>query len=377
MSFVSGPFDSIRDIKEKREALRLKVRVIRIWELCQPSNPSNVWSIEMVFLDAEGGRIQASIRKPMIKKFKNFVVEGGVYKMTYFGVTDNDDFIGVLKAVGEEKVFKKIGRDIRVLELELMDDKGSIKCSSFGHFIDIMKSFLVGGVEELGILVIQFAKVKSYLGQVSLQSVSNSTRLMWNPQIPEVISFKDRLLKLKLEVSDVTETAHFVIFDYDAASLLCKSCASMVGDAKIPSREYPAELDNLIGKELLFKLEIKNDRAFRFDDSFKVRRICDDEDIIREFKQEKSVQTPEMLKFKAPVDLSNDEVAGGDNEQGYESVGLAELYNEGEINSPTVGGSSTSAACMAPQKRKGAARVGRGSSVKKSGTAKALKIEKD
>ncbi|KAJ1438279.1 hypothetical protein SESBI_03180 [Sesbania bispinosa] len=295
-----------------------------------------------------------------------------------------------------------------------------------------MKSFLVSGVEDLGILVIQFAKVNTYLGKflftvlvTPLDDWTTPLFLFINGGLPHSFPKEDcgrfafnlkgivkkdfwwymackchrsvnanesgtyycsscegfvtdvtPRYRLKLEVSDVTETAHFVLFYYDVASLLCKSCVSMVGDAKVPSLEYPAELDNLIGKELLFKLEVKDDRAFRFDDSFKVRRICDDEDIIKEFKQEKSVQTPEMLK--APVHgLSDDEVGGGNNEQGSEFVGLAELYNDGEINSPTVRESSSDAACLAPQKRKCVACVGRGSSMKKNGTAKALKIEKD
>ncbi|KAJ1403866.1 Nucleic acid-binding, OB-fold [Sesbania bispinosa] len=63
MAGVHGPFDSIKDIKEGRQILRLKVRVVRVWEVCQRDNPSNVFSLEMVLVDAEGERIQASIRK--------------------------------------------------------------------------------------------------------------------------------------------------------------------------------------------------------------------------------------------------------------------------------------------------------------------------
>ncbi|KAJ1387660.1 Nucleic acid-binding, OB-fold [Sesbania bispinosa] len=147
MISLCGPFDTIKDITNVREAWRLKVRVIRVWDFCQTSDPSNVFSIEMVLVDAEGGRIQASIRRGMMKKFKDSIVEGGVYKMTYFRVIENggdyrgtfhefkllfqprtkviptENFIGVLTVVGEEKSFKKFGRDIRVLELELTDDK--------------------------------------------------------------------------------------------------------------------------------------------------------------------------------------------------------------------------------------------------------------
>ncbi|KAJ1421972.1 Nucleic acid-binding, OB-fold [Sesbania bispinosa] len=106
---------------------------------------------------------------------------------------------------------------------------GVFKCSLFGHFIDLMKGFLTNGCDELAIVVIQFARVKKYRGKVSIYTVGNSTRILWNPQIAEAIAFKDRY-RLRLEVSDSTEKAEFVVFDYDATSLLAKSCTTMIDE---------------------------------------------------------------------------------------------------------------------------------------------------
>ncbi|KAJ1388935.1 hypothetical protein SESBI_38687 [Sesbania bispinosa] len=494
MAAVHGPFDSIKDIKEGRQALRLKVRVVRVWEVCQRDNPSNVFSLEMVLLDADGDRIQASIRKAMIRKFRNSIVEGVVYRMIYFSILENNfipkfgiqaktseelretngksdymfDFIGLLTAVGEEKEFTKFGRPIRVLEIELKDDKGVMRCSLFGHFIEIMKDFIANGVEDLGILVIQFAKVKEYMGQVSLNTVGNSTRLLWNAQIPEVTSFKNSIMhndlemhaplkmigynnyspteeflvhfprkciedlhmteeegnficlgkvegivkldywwymackchksvnlndsgsyyctgcvgfvedvtpRLKLEVKDHSDSAHFVLFDFDVACLLSKTCASIVGDAKVPTLDYPLDLDMVIGKELLFKVEVKADRAYKFDDSFKVRRTCDDEDIIREFKNEGSIMTPKKSKMKSPINelCNEDDVQSGDGPKESQSVPVIELFNEAEMSPLTVEECSSAAACLAPLKRK----TGRGAVPRKGLHGKVLKIEKD
>ncbi|KAJ1406482.1 hypothetical protein SESBI_25026 [Sesbania bispinosa] len=503
MALLNGPFDSVKDIVyERREALRLKVRVVR------------------------GGRIQASIRKAMIRKFKSSIVEGGVYKMIYFELVENGgeyracshefkllfqprtrifpteseviprfgiqakkskelqetngvshymfDFISLLTAVGEEKEFIKFGRPIRVLKIELTDDKGVMKCSLFRHFIEMMKNFLANGVDDLGILVIQFAKVKEYLGKVSLHTVSNSTRLLWNPQIPEVISFKDSIMqngldmhgplkmighnyyspteeflihfprksiedlhiteenqeghficlgsvqgtvkddywwymackyhrsvnlndsgtyycsgyeafvsdvtpRLKLEVRDHSESAHFVLFDFEAASLLSMSCASIVGDAKVPTLDYPSELDMLIGKELLFKVEVKAECAFKFDDSFKIRRTCDDDDIIQEFKNDGSIRTPEKIKLKGPVNevFNEDDQHPGDSTKASEIPPVIDLYDEAEMSPLTVEECSGAAACLAPQKRKSGPCTGRGALAKKSLYAKVLKVKKD
>ncbi|KAJ1379350.1 hypothetical protein SESBI_46982 [Sesbania bispinosa] len=477
MALLNGPFDSVKDtVHDRREALRLKVRVVRVWEICQKNNPANVFSVEMVLVDSEGGRIQASIRKAMIRKFRSSIVEGGVYKMIYFRLVENGgeyracshefkllfqprtrifpteseviprfdiqaknsedlqetngvsqymfDFIGLLTAVGEEKEFIKFGKPIRVLEIELTDDKGVMKCSLFGHFIEMMKNFLANGVDDLGILVIQFAKVKEYLGKVSLHIVSNSTRLLWNPQIPEeghficlgtiegivkddhwwyiackchkfvnlndsgtyycsgcvaFVSDVTPRYKLKLEVRDHSETAHFMLFDFDAASLLSMSCASIVGDAKVPTLEYPPELDIVIGKELLFKVEVKAERAFKFDDSFKVKRTCDDDDIIQEFKSDGSIRTPEKMKLKGSVNevLDVEDELPGDQAIAPEIVPVIELYNESEMSPLSLEESSSAATCLAPQKRKPGPRAGRGGLAKKSLHPKVLKVEKD
>ncbi|KAJ1383186.1 Nucleic acid-binding, OB-fold, partial [Sesbania bispinosa] len=54
--------------------------------MCSILDPLKPFAIDMVLIDVEGGKIQASIRKPMMKKFKNAIVEGGVYTMINFGV---------------------------------------------------------------------------------------------------------------------------------------------------------------------------------------------------------------------------------------------------------------------------------------------------
>ncbi|KAJ1389235.1 Nucleic acid-binding, OB-fold [Sesbania bispinosa] len=455
MAAVTGVFDAVKNIYRGKETWRLKVRVVRMWVICAKENPSNVFSVEMVLVDAEGGRIQASIRKAMLKKFMGNVVEGDVYKMTFFGVIDNlgtyrattheckllfqprtkvypcesevisrfgldvktseeihqtsgdseylFDFMGVLTVVGEEKQCEKFNRTIRVLELELTDDKGVVRCSLFGHFIDLMKDYLKNrSVDELDILVIQFARLKSYMGKNSLHTLSNSTRVLWNPHIQEAVSFKNGVafhgfdlhapmkmiggndrpytlreefinhfprktiedlqlmeeavnydddtdtyycvgceanvtdvtprFRLRLDVSDITEKAEFVIFDYDASFLLCKTCASMVGDALFPSLQYPDDFNVLIGKEVLFKVKVKEDCAFKWDDSFKIKKVCTDEDIIKEFKQDFSIKTPEKSTFKTSLsEHPGEELPAEGGADASIVIDLIDVCNGGEL----------------------------------------------
>ncbi|KAJ1412229.1 hypothetical protein SESBI_20606 [Sesbania bispinosa] len=155
--------------------------------------------------------------------------------------------------------------------------------------------------------------------------------------------------RLRLDVGDITERAEFIVFDYDAFFLLSKTCASMVGDAIV------YEFNMLIGKELLFKVEVKEDQEFKWDDSFKVKKVCSDESIIREFKEDSSVKTPEKSMFK---------------------TSLTEVPGEGSAADASAG-SSNVAMCLAPQKRKGAPRGDRAAASKKKALGRPVKIEKE
>ncbi|KAJ1377589.1 hypothetical protein SESBI_48730 [Sesbania bispinosa] len=486
MAAVTGVFDAVKNIYRGKETWRLKVRVVRMWVICAKENPSNVFSVEMVLVDAEGGRFQASIRKAMLKKFMGNVVKGAVYKMSFFGVIDNlgtyratthdykllfqprtkvypcENFMVVLTAVSEEKQYEKFNRTIRVLELELTDDKGVVRCSLFGHFIDLMKDYLKNrSIDELDIVVIQFARLKSYMGKNYLHSLSNSTRVLWNPQIEEAISFRNGIafhgfdlhasiqmigendrpyslreefinhfprkgiedlqlmeedglficlasvggivkndmwwynackchkavtydddtntyycvgcevnvsdvtprFRLRLDVNDITERAEFVIFDHNASFLLSKT----------------SDFDVLIGKELLFKVEVKEDRAFKWDDSFKVKKLCSDEAIIKEFKEESPIKIPEKSTFKTTLtELPGEKLSAEGAADCHVVIDLSVVCNGGELTPNSAGECSNVAACLEPQKRKAVPvpRGERASISKKKGLGRPMKIEK-
>ncbi|XP_057433924.1 uncharacterized protein LOC130726638 [Lotus japonicus] len=82
-------------------------------------------------------------------------------------------------------------------------------------------------------------------------------------------------LKLKVEVEDAFDCGTFVIFGTDCQLLLNKSCKElvMISKAKSPY-EYPAEIETIIGRELLFKAEKSIGHGTKFDDSYKVKKIC-------------------------------------------------------------------------------------------------------
>ncbi|KAJ1415298.1 hypothetical protein SESBI_18255 [Sesbania bispinosa] len=105
--------------------------------------------------------------------------------------------------------------------------------------------------------------------------------------------------KLKVEVYDGDDTAAFILFDADAELLVGRNCAELLSATKATLHdEPPADFSQLVGMKLLFKVEKSTDYAFKFDDSYRVKRICTDACIIELFKKEKNISPPETVRYQ-------------------------------------------------------------------------------
>lgn len=91
---------------------------------------------------------------------------------------------------------------------------------------------------------------------------------------------------IKVRVMDDTDSATFVIFDCDATMLFNKTCAEVLEahDVNAAHGVLPAEISALVNSTYLFKVECKADTSPRFEQSFRVRKICTDGVIINQFK---------------------------------------------------------------------------------------------
>ncbi|QCE13441.1 Replication factor A [Vigna unguiculata] len=91
--------------------------------------------------------------------------------------------------------------------------------------------------------------------------------------------------KLKLRVIDSTDSTTFVVFDRDASAMLKKSCSDILElqDKNTAAGDLPKEFEVLIDKTYLFKVECKNDYNSKFEQSFRVKKVCMDEKVIESF----------------------------------------------------------------------------------------------
>ncbi|XP_027931228.1 uncharacterized protein LOC114187234 isoform X2 [Vigna unguiculata] len=442
-------YDSVASITAEKKTWRIQVKIIRMWTIPGLPNSRQPFSVEMVLMDDKGCKIHASMRRALIYKFISMLKEGNIYCMGFFTVGSNDgdyrttkhdfklnfeintvveelkepsithspysfvpfndmlekeydmsylvDVIGLVTGVVSKREYIRQERKIRMIVIEIESGGLKMDCALFGNYVDELNSFLGSG-EVASPVVIQFARVKTFRGKVSLQSMMHGTKLLFRENVPESIKLMQRITqnseavstmlsqpnaspkynmeqdflfltprktieelkdlkedcfcitlatikdieesdnwwytackcnksvfpdsnmyfcancnlhvvttfpryRIKLRVSDDTDSASFVVFDHEVSSLLKIKCADMIKkhNKAINATSVPREIKDLIGKILLFKVEIKKLNNSQFQSSYAVKRISDDELIIEKFLKLSALK----IEFDVPLVNAN------------------------------------------------------------------------
>ncbi|KAJ1414961.1 hypothetical protein SESBI_18473 [Sesbania bispinosa] len=415
MALVSAGFHSISNVCGRKESWRLKVKVIRVWNMCAIATPDDPYALQMLLLDEEGGLIEGTVQKQNMQRFSSIIVEGRVYKLTNFNVVKNGgnfrasghdhkilftvntkviccenvsiqgmgfalkktdeimrtngfseyllDFISILTAVSEEITLVKGGMEKRLVLLDLVDEMGEIRFAVFGDMVDAVLDNLSQAGCGFLVLIIQLARVNFY----KVHEIETDVAVSVITPRPRPVSMTDEFLKLypkktvgelyelveegyfiimatimevvhdghwwymacscmravnygrgmpfcdecktivydltqrykiKLMVSDGNDNAHLIMWDSECYSLINRSCRDLLATSKGKgSAQYPKEIGALVGKEVLFRVEVKHDELINLDDSFKVKSVCTDATIINQYKEDVDDDTPLKLKF--------------------------------------------------------------------------------
>ncbi|QHN84685.1 Replication factor-A carboxy-terminal domain protein [Arachis hypogaea] len=230
--------DSNCKIIPPREAWRIKVRVLRAWTVPSFGNADVPNSMELILVDENSTKVQATIRKQLIHKLKDHLLEGSCYKMSYFAVVSNQgsyratkykfkliflfrttvttiaddiipkscfsiypfedilqmsqdhdylvDVIGPLTLVGEEKNYDRDGKMVKMVVVEFSSQK---------FYVDQLNDFLAFGYVEQPVVIVQLAKIKLFRGQPGLQNVMKATKIYFNLDLSEVIDFRKSMVE--------------------------------------------------------------------------------------------------------------------------------------------------------------------------------------
>ncbi|XP_068487118.1 uncharacterized protein [Phaseolus vulgaris] len=297
----------VKDVNPQSENWILIARVIRLWFVSDFKKTKFPFSMEMVIQDKDGDRIHVSVRRTLIYKFQNDIFEDKVYSFNFFSVSTNSgsyrttchqykinfqfgtkvtsvDVIGILTGVGTERKLNRSGSTTKLNAISIEADGYRIECTLFGSYVDELNAFLSSGELENIVISVHFAKVKIFQDKVFIQNCLDCTKIIYNDKSKDATELKKRY-KLKLRVIDETDSTTFVLFDRDATTLINKSCAELFEshDKNGDSGVLPKDFDLLIDKVLLFKVGCVKDQYLRFDQSFRVKKVCIDDSTIQRF----------------------------------------------------------------------------------------------
>ncbi|KAL6559747.1 hypothetical protein OROGR_004864 [Orobanche gracilis] len=337
---------------------------IKVDDVSVVTASKDTWNIvtKLVLMDSKGCKIHASFRRTLVYRFKPLLTEGHVYQISYFGVGDNVDIIGILTGSSGEQEFEKDGKGQKKL-LSSLIKMGYVRleCTFFGDYVGLILGQLASGDMTNAVVVVQYAKIKPFrAGRPSVQNVffesndpttqvlsqlQDSRRVSitqeflnqtdrksiehikdltekitcvvlatikfipeWNPWwyptckcnkkvimadgmyfcencVRHIVTPSPRY-KLQVRFMDHTESTTFIIFDQEASTLLNRSCASFVKSVTKDPADYPVppEVLALIDKTFLFKIEVNKSSNSKFEPSYRVKKVCSDEDVITQFK---------------------------------------------------------------------------------------------
>lgn len=313
-------------IEPDRTNWSIIVRVLRAWDVESTLIPGRVNSTELLLMDVEGYRMHATVPAYCVEHFRPMIVENRVYIITTFSVLPNlkefmstagpyrivfhpdtelmaticsaipecrlslipssdllkrtrgykhdVDVVGLLTAMHHEYFLDSTNCLSSVLKFELTDERCKFECALTGKYIGQFHSMLKKVYLRLPVVVMQFAKISGENGTPVVCAEKDITKIDFNPTIPEVTQFQDRLLTaapkspiMRLEpnmkMSDNVSLAFSKMYPKKTIKeLLATSeggyfvvCARIVGFSSVDQWFYPVcDCNSFMGNEFGFYL---------------------------------------------------------------------------------------------------------------------------
>ncbi|MED6193410.1 hypothetical protein PIB30_019144 [Stylosanthes scabra] len=312
--------DTISNICESNsdKIWNLKMRLIRLWKVPSVVDKKYKASLEIVFIDSEGSRINAMVRANHIRLFENMLQEGKAYVISNVAVASNDiKFKPTTHAY--RLIFKK---ETRVYHIE----DNTIPLESF-QFIPSSK--ILSETRDDGYLI----------GSMTISNTNYTTTLMINPDIEAakasystagIITDIDTKLSwwykgckqcfqgletlsdqfyctkcdeyyndftarycIRLRIADAPRTASLVIFESASSSFLGISANDLVTKLTMSGEDtskYPDVLYKFKGKTFIFKVIATLNRLNHFQQcTITISKITCDEEILRAYLEKYNV----------------------------------------------------------------------------------------
>ncbi|MED6110058.1 hypothetical protein PIB30_039404 [Stylosanthes scabra] len=232
----------------------------------------------------------------------------GVIDMRAAGQSHLIDCMG--HVVGKEEVVDMVTRNgdlSKRMAVYLEDLEGrKMKCTLFrAEMVMQFNNFILRNNGQPVIMVAQLFKPNFYLDETSIQSTFHSSRIMFNPDFPEVVLFRERLLALgdiatqgiaqvptqtQNSVSGELASGTGYMLSLQTALVVSMFFSGIVrqqqswGNARdmkdanpeVDGASYPKVFDDILEKKYLLKISVKRKNISNVDQVYSVLKVSDD-----------------------------------------------------------------------------------------------------
>ncbi|KAK7243323.1 hypothetical protein RIF29_38116 [Crotalaria pallida] len=238
------PHLAVRDINPSIDRVAFRARIISLLRVPTLGNPHSPYNMHMVLLDPFGDDIQASVYGPFVPFFSRNLHEGYVYDFASFQVveaqgefrltnhaykliflfsnsleratslnfpmwalknnsvdamfaseqpnTHLQDFFCMLTAVSNEGYHVIRGRRTLVRGIELCNEYGTFDCVLLGNYVHDFRIGIASSINGQNVVLLKLVKGQDVWS--ALLFFFFVSTVLFNPNIPEVIQFRRRML---------------------------------------------------------------------------------------------------------------------------------------------------------------------------------------
>ncbi|XP_057760288.1 uncharacterized protein LOC130980644 [Arachis stenosperma] len=338
---MANKYDMLQAVSAKNLDWSFNVWVARLWIVPQREDQNSISTIEMVLCDYEGNRIQASVPRSLSKDFIHVIKEGEIkntISCTLFG-----ELVDRISPFLERESPEPLIVVFQLFRPRIYKGNRSIQSSFYASNIHInppilevnefkKKLLAFGSSESQRISHISSRVYHSPIEELSkrlvpvkrIEDVLNSTDggVLWilGPIVALDVGKDDWFYaacivcqkkakpigdhfscdfcvkegvpvslryRLKAYVTDGSGSLCVVIWENEAKSIVGMEAKTVRAKCQEDnSNNYPSDLDVILDKKMLFKINIKANNITGTDVVYNVTRICDDHDTIKKYTHE-------------------------------------------------------------------------------------------
>ncbi|XP_031106179.1 uncharacterized protein LOC116010813 [Ipomoea triloba] len=304
----------------------VRVHLVRTYEVPELRGGITSKSKECLFHDEEGTYIHATIPKEDVFKYRSLLIEGKVYSVKNFLVVTN---YYTYKTSHHKYIIKF---NYKTSVKENTQDK-HLKCTIWDDHVAAMVPFFNSIQEEPLIVLIQMCRAKVVNAGCNKKLKSDDKGLLFCEKCKRKWQKGVVRYKVVVRVADAHSDAPFLMWDRECSELLGMPAAELIGNYNEEKDEVPTELETMIGKAMVFKVNIKKENKHIYGSAFTVMRVLRDDSIVTAYCSSLAPDQERDLISKMIEECSDDdsdmEASQGD-EVNSPNTACKEIQQEGD-----------------------------------------------